>query len=107
MTMIKAQSILAKLGRTEEMLAGLSAHAEELAKRGIDAAFITQLTSIHGNARDAHAERLAFKARMMEKTVERQQYLDAMQALYSVARKQVKIELPPETWREFGIVDQR
>ncbi len=105
--MSQSQSIPAKLGRTQEMLAGLSAHAEELAKRGIDTAFITRLNASHANARDAHSERLAFKARMMEKTVERQKFLEEMQDLYAVARKEVKIELPPETWREFGIVDQR
>jgi hypothetical protein len=103
----KEQTILSKLGRTEEMLAGLAAHAEQLARRGIDAAFITKLTTAHGNARDAHTEQLAFKARMMEKTNECQRRLDEMLDLYSEARKQVKIELPTETWREFGIVNQR
>ncbi|TCL76950.1 hypothetical protein EDC14_1001235 [Hydrogenispora ethanolica] len=101
------QTIAAQLGRTAEMLAGLSAHAEAMARRGIDAAFVTRLSSTYQQSLDAHTGQLAYKARMMEQTKELHDHLAELYDLYSEARKQVKIELPQETWREFGIVDQR
>ncbi len=105
--MYQDQSILAKLGRAEEMLAGLAVHAEQLARRGIDADFIAKMDSAQDKAMSAHNAKLGYKARMMEKRAEREQYMVELMDLYSEARKQVKIELSPETWREFGIVDQR
>jgi hypothetical protein len=105
--MYQDQSILAKLGRAGEMLAGLAAHSEQLSRRGIDTDFITKMNSTQVKAMDAHNARLGYKARMMEKRAEREQYMTELMDLYSEARKQVKLELPPETWREFGIVDQR
>ncbi len=105
--MYQDQSILAKLGRAEEMLAGLAVHAEQLARRGIDSDFITKMNSAQAKATGAHHAKLGYKARMMEKRAEREQHMAELMNLYSEARKQVKLELSPETWREFGIVDQR
>ena len=103
----KGQSIADRLTQAQEMLAGLAAHEAQLTKWGIDTAFIADLTSQYNNALDAHNSALAFKARHMEKTAECRKYLDKLSDLSSVARKQVKIALPQETWREFGITDQR
>ena len=44
---------------------------------------------------------------MMEQAKTAKNNLQQLQALYSEARKQVKMTLPKETWREFGIVDQK
>ena len=93
--------------KRDEMLSGLTANIEALAKRGIDTAFLTKLNTFYQNTVDAHNAQLAFKARMMEKAQEARGNLKQLQALYSEARKQVKMTLPKETWREFGIVDQR
>jgi len=41
---------------------------------------------------------------MMEQAKTAKNNLQQLQALYSEARKQVKMTLPKETWREFGIV---
>ena len=105
--MKQSLSIAAQLDRAEIMLAGLASHGQALAKRGIDPEFITQMTSCYHNVIDAHNNKLAFKARQMEKTAECNDFLTQLSGLYSVARKQVKIDLPVETWREFGITDRR
>ncbi len=105
--MSKSASILTQLGRAEELLAGLAVHAEALARRGIDSDFMARMTACHAKAQNAHNSKLGFKARMMEKTAECGEYLEQLHDYYSEARKQVKIELPVETWREFGITDQR
>jgi hypothetical protein len=104
---MKNASIHDQLGQVEEMLAGLTSHVTELTKRGIDTAFITEMNGSYNKAANAHTEKLACKARMMEKTRECREFLGKTAEHYGVARKQVKIELPVETWREFGIVDKR
>jgi hypothetical protein len=73
----------------------------------INKAFLTKLNTYYQNTLDAHNAQLSFKARMMEKAKEAKTFLTQVQALYSEARKQVKMTLAKETWREFGIVDQR
>ena len=103
----ETQTIDSKLGRASEMLAGLTAHVEEMKKRGIDEAFLIKLNTYYQNSLDAHNAQLSFKARMMEKAREAKNFLTQVQALYSEARKQVKMTLAKETWREFGIMDQR
>ena len=106
-TVTKGRSIADQLTQAQEMLAGITAHEAELTKWGIDTMFVADMTSHYNNALDAHNNGLAFKARHMEKTAECRKYLDKLSDLSSVARKQVKIALPQETWREFGITDQR
>ncbi|TCL57108.1 hypothetical protein EDC14_104711 [Hydrogenispora ethanolica] len=87
------------MNQTALLLAGLSAHAEQLAKRGLDAAFVAQFNLDHNKH---------FKARLMEKTTaERVEKSARVGERYSLAKSLIKLELPPETWREFGIVDQR
>jgi hypothetical protein len=104
--MYKNLSIHTQLGRAEEMMAGMAAHAERLAKRGIDAEFVARMKASHVEALEAQERKMAFKARMMESRAERNQHLEELHRLYAEVRKQVKIELPPETWREFGITDR-
>ena len=102
-----SRSFPTKLGMAEAMLAGLTVHLEALAKRGIDSAFMAKLNSFYQGAIDARNAKLAFKARMMEKAKETRDNLQQLKKLYSEARKQVKMTLPRETWREFGIMDLR
>jgi hypothetical protein len=101
------RSIRAQLGRAEELMAGLDGHVAELSRRGIDAAFIARMNDCHARAVAAHNAKLAHLARMMEWNAERDHCLSELNDLYSEARKMIKVELAPETWREFGITDQR
>ncbi len=104
---VPSQSFEFKLARIAELIAGIQAHAEPLAQRGIDTAFITKFDADYQALLDAHNAQLACKARMMEKTEEIQAKLSQIQLTYSDARAQVKRIFPKSTWREFGITDQR
>ena len=106
-TVTKSRTIADQFTQAQEMLAGIAAHTEELSKRGIDTMFIADMTSHYNNTLDAHNNALACKARWLEKTAEFRKYQGKLYDSYSLARKQVKIELPLETWREFGITDRR
>ncbi len=101
------RSIRAQLGRAEGLMAGLEEHEAELSRLGIDAAFIARMSDCHARAVAAQNAKLTYKARMMERNAERDRCLSQLNDLYSEARKEIKIGLPPETWREFGITDQR
>ena len=102
-----SRSFASKMGLAEAMLSGLTNHLGALSKRGIDAAFMTKINSFYQNIIDAHNAKLAFKARMMEKAKETRDNLQLLKKLYSEAKQQVKMTLPKETWREFGIMDLR
>ncbi len=100
-------TLATELTQTSLLLTGLAAHAEVLSKRGLDSAFITQFNAKYDELIETYAAQQAFKARMMEKTDERDTKRSEVRHLYRLSRKLVKLELPPETWREFGITDQR
>ena len=104
---VPSQALDIKLARVAEMLAGIQTHTEPLTKRGIDTAFVTKLSASYQATMDTRNERIAYKARMMEKTEALQAEVETLETLYAEARNQVKITFPKATWREFGIVDQR
>jgi predicted nuclease with TOPRIM domain len=105
--MKESKSIAAQLTRAELMLAGIAGHLEALSGRGIDTDFTTLLNQKHQRFQEAYNSQMALRARLMEKTEERQALQDEVGRMVSEARKLIKIELPPETWREFGIIDER
>jgi hypothetical protein len=104
--MDKLKNLAAFIEAARLMLAGLAAHVEQLGARGLDAAFLTALSAKYQQLLDSHGEQQALKARLMEKTRERQAIQRELLDQYREARKTVKIALPNETWREFGISDR-
>jgi hypothetical protein len=100
-------SIAHRLSQAELLLAGLAVHGERLAKRGLDADFINGFSAVHQRMSDAYAAQQAYKARYLEKGVERRVHQRQLQELCREARKMIKVELPREAWREFGITDRR
>lgn len=105
--MNRDRTIANQLCQTELMLAGLAAHAERLAGRGLNTAFLTAYRNAYQNCQESFNCQQALKARLMEKRAERLDFQMEMGTLYRQARKLVKIDLPKEAWREFGIEDQR
>jgi hypothetical protein len=89
------------------LISGLVGHLDQLSKRGIDTNFVRRMSSALDRSIAANNDQHALKARMMERTAERQEYQAELDKLCREARKLIKIELPPETWREFGITDKR
>ncbi len=104
--MDKLKQLAAFIEAVQLMLAGLSGHAEELSKRGLDTAFVTAFDAKYQDLLESHSQQQALKARLMEKTQERQTFQQELLQKYREARKTVKIALPNETWREFGITDR-
>lgn len=92
---------------TELMLAGITAHTELLTKKGLDAEFFTGLDTDYQQLVNCFNELKANKARLMEQSETKRQLQKNVAKKYSLARKTVKLSLPKETWREFGIDDQR
>lgn len=92
---------------TTLMLAGLDAHQDRLAPRGLGEPFQTDFQMNYDQFFTVFNEQQALKARWMEKISQRLQIQQRLVEKYREARKIVKIALPEETWREFGITDQR
>ena len=88
------------------MLAGLNTNTERLAKRGITAEFITKLQTLHDEAKALDNEQEALKARQKEKSDALNKKMEEVEAVYREAKKVVKLDLPKESWKEFGIADK-
>jgi len=91
-----------QLNDAKNMLAGLAAHAEQIAKRGISAESLTNANALYDQVSRLQNERNALKARCQEATVQAEQLMTELESLCSQAKKLVKIEFPKETWPEFG-----
>ncbi len=104
--MDEVQSIAGLMAAGNLMLSGLGAHAEAVSRMSLDTAFISDYAADLQQFIDLNSEQQALKARLMEKTKERQAAQQKLYNGYRRARKIVKLALPNETWREFGIVDQ-
>ena len=100
-------SIADRIRRSQNMLAGIAANGERLAKRGLDTQFLTDYHQQFTSAVDLDNEHEAAKARMKEKTAVFRAELTKTDAYYSEARKLVKLEIPQDSWQEFGIDDIR
>lgn len=89
------------------LLGGLRNHATALARRGLDAGFATNLDTLLTDAQDLNAEQEALKSRLAEKTAALNAKLGELGKAASEVKKVAKLDLPKETWREFGISDTK
>jgi len=89
------------------LLGGLRNHATALARRGLDAAFTTNLDTLLTDAQTLNGEQEALKSRLAEKTTALNAKLDQLRKAASEVKKVAKLDLPKESWREFGITDSR
>jgi ribonuclease I len=89
------------------MLSGARAHLTQLSKRGIDQAFITGFEADLNDMITMNNEQEALKARLKEKTAALDETSETAKKKMSELKKMIKIELPQESWREFGIEDKR
>ena len=96
-----------EINATKVMLAGLKSHAEQMSKRGVDAEFLSGLEEDYTVSMNLDNDQEAFKARLKETTATLDDRIDRMIKKRSIARKLVKLEMPKESWKEFGIKDKR
>jgi seryl-tRNA synthetase len=95
-----------QINDTKVMLAGLKAQIERLGKRGVDNEFITGLEEIYNEVRAVDNDQEAMKARQKEISVLLREKMKELRKRYSLAKKVVKMEMPQESWKEFGIKDK-
>jgi Seryl-tRNA synthetase len=89
------------------MLGGLSKNAERLSKRGISADFIDKFAAAYDELLQLDRDQAALIARQKEKTVQTNQKLAENRGYYREARQSIKLEMPQESWKEFGITSQK
>jgi len=96
-----------EIAATKVMLAGLKSHTEELGKRGITTEFITRFEGIYQEVLALDNEQEALKSRIKEKTAVLGVKSEEMKKLRADSRKLVKMDMPQESWKEFGIEDRQ
>jgi phage shock protein A len=96
-----------KMNDSKLMLDAVKQNAERLARRGLDADFVTNYEGFFNESQTLNTEQEKMKADLKTKTEELQQKTHDLDALYSEAKKIVKIEMENSTWKEFGINDKR
>lgn len=89
------------------MLNGLKQHAERLSRRGLDTDFLGNYETTLDAVQTLDNEQERLKAEQLAKTRELNAKLKELNQAYSEARKTVKLEMEPTTWKEFGIQDKR
>lgn len=96
-----------KIKTANLMLAGLNAHLEELAKRGVTAEDVAKLQAAYTKANTLETEQEALKAQAKVKTEELRQEMDGIDESMRELKKVVKMVMAQQYWVEFGITGQR
>ncbi|WP_243349926.1 hypothetical protein [Parabacteroides sp. FAFU027] len=97
------QGYAEQVSKNELMLSGLKNNAGKLSRRGIDEAFISQYETDHKATIALNNEQERLKAELKLKTSELEARLEKVKAATSEASKLVKMDIPQEQWKEFGI----
>ncbi len=92
-----------EIKQAEVMSAGLQNNATQVAKRGLDAEFISKLKADLQKAIELNNEQEKLKADLKQKTADLDAKMTGLNAQIAEARKIVKIEFPQTQWKEFGI----
>lgn len=96
-----------EIAATKVMLSGLKANTDKLEKWGINAEHIASYEGIFQEAMALDNDQEALKARQKEKTVALDGKLVELRKFYGDSKKMVKMKLPKESWKEFGIEDAK
>ena len=102
-----SKSFAERINDSKLMLAGLQQNPDRLAKRGLDADFVSRYETALSQAQTLDAEQERLKAELSTKTNVLKQCMADLNKLYAEARKIVKIEMEVTSWQEFGIHDKR
>ena len=96
-----------QISQAEVMTAGLKNNAAQVARRGLDEAFVTKLDADRKAATALNNEQEKLKADLKAKTAQLDATLAELDKGIAEARKVVKLDFPKDQWREFGIEDKR
>jgi hypothetical protein len=88
------------------MLSGLSNHLGQLERRGITAEFVERLSTETAEAVTLNNEQEKLKADLKTKTALLNDKLAEVAKRVAEAKKIVKLDVPKDRWKEFGIADK-
>lgn len=97
------KSFATKNNDTRLMIEGLKANKEAVAKMGIDEEFINKLETENNAVKAADTAQEKAKADLDTATKTVKLADKARDESYAFARKVVKLALPKDRWKEFGI----
>ena len=100
-------SFAEKMNNSKLMIAGIKQNQERLARRGLDTDFTTKYETMFSEVQALDNEQETLKAELKTKTDELNQKINDLDALYSEAKKTVKIEMDSTSWKEFGVQDKK
>ncbi len=103
----KGQSYKDYLDEARLMLNGVKLNTERMATRGITDEKVTLLSNLYNKAHTEDEEQETLKAQLKDKTGSLDETIGELKKVVSEFRKLVKIEMPQNLWREFGIEDKR
>jgi hypothetical protein len=89
------------------LASGLDQNKDRLAKRGLTKEFVKKLNDTVAAAQTLENEQESLKAKLKEKTVAFDAAMTELTKQLSEAKKVVKLEMPQEAWKEFGIEDKK
>ena len=91
-----------RLVSAKNIIAGLTAHVETVSKRGFSQEVIDQMSELYDQAVKQDDARNALKARSQEATTQAEETMTELESLCGDAKKIIRMDLPEETWPEFG-----
>ena len=96
-----------QISKAQVLISGLKANADQIARRGLDEAFVTRMDTTRSDATALNDEQERLKAALKMKTAELDAQLVELDLQAAEARKIVKMDFPQNQWKEFGIEDKR
>jgi len=96
-----------QITKAQVMLAGLKGNTEQVARRGLDQAFLTKLDTDQNLAVSLNNEQEKLKADLVTKTAQLEAKLAELAGEVSEAQKIVKMDFDQSRWKEFGIDAKR
>ena len=96
-----------QISKAQVLISGLKANANQIARRGLDEAFVTRMDNTRTDATALNDEQERLKAALKMKTAELDAKLVELDLQAAEARKVVKMDFPQNQWKEFGIEDKR
>jgi F420-0:gamma-glutamyl ligase len=100
---VKETSYMKKMNETEALLEGLYHNKERLRECGITSEVIAKLEGIHHSLYELNICQEALEARLKAKTAEINRQVIELDNVYRKVSEVVKVELPEDSWHDFGI----
>lgn len=95
-----------RISDAQVMAAGLKNNASQIARRGLDAAFIAELEADRTDAAALNDQQEKLKSDLKQKSADLEAKLAELDKKMAEAKKVVKMDFPKEQWAQFGITDK-